>query len=871
MALHGSRGLGLLLALTGLLAFAAPTTSAIGAEFGIVPGGFAVRMLDAEGNLEHRAGSHPDRLQVDFALEVAETGTTPRDFVFDLPPGFGGSPDAVLDCPRLTYEKGEECPPESQVGLVRFGTTGGQKLELPVYKLEPEPGQLVAIGAKSSFGVPFTMELSPADFAVTFAATNAQQVALSEGHIELWGVPADHQIGTAIPRRPFLTAPSRCGQMVFTFRTRSWEEGAPWLSASTDTGAPLSGCETLGFDPKLSFALSNPVADSPTGMRMDLSMAGEDDSDERSSAQVKDVTVALPEGLTVSPGGAAGRSACSDSQFGLGSSTDPQCPASSRVGRVEMSSPDLREPLVGTSYIGEEHPGERFRMLVAAPGSAATLKFAAALVMDPATGRLSAALRDLPQVPIERLSMEFDGGPGALLASPLACGPTAAEARFVPYGGGPPVNSLASVAVGAAIPGLQCPGPVPFAPGLTTASLTSAAGRPNEFSATLRRKDGEQLPSRFSMQLPSGLSPALGALQACPDADLAAATCPAESKVASVLAEVGSGPRTATLRGSGYLTGPYRGAPFGMLLAFRAALGPFDLGTISLRAAAQVSHRTGRVTVSTDRLPRAIEGMPVRFHTIELSMDRPGLIRNPTSCAPNNLAAQVEATSGAMANVESPFVVTGCDRLGLKPRIELELRGRRQLHRGGKPSLVVSTRTSRGETNLRALTMSLPDALEFNIAGLKAICSGRDAAAGLCGDDSQVGTVFARTPLLSKPLTGAIHVAQPSSGGQPDLWLSLRAKGVHFDIRSTASIQHGHAVTKLTGLPDMPLSTLTMRLGGGRDGLISLGRGLCEHGRSRRLISTITAKGQDGARRQLRVGVKADPRCSDTLGAPPER
>jgi hypothetical protein len=105
VALQGRRGSAALLALFGLLVIAGPPASAQAAEFEIVPGSFTARMLDAEGHPENRAGSHPDRLQIDFALH--DEGTSPRDFVFELPPGFGGNPDAVPECSRELFEAGK--------------------------------------------------------------------------------------------------------------------------------------------------------------------------------------------------------------------------------------------------------------------------------------------------------------------------------------------------------------------------------------------------------------------------------------------------------------------------------------------------------------------------------------------------------------------------------------------------------------------------------------------------------------------------------------------------------------------------------------------------------------------------------------------
>jgi hypothetical protein len=840
------------------LAIVAPASRADAAEFEIVPDSFVARMLDVEGHPENRAGVHPDRLEIDFALHAE--GTSARDFAFELPPGFGGNPGAVPKCSRALFEAGEDCPSESQVGILQFVLAEGGEAKLPIFELEPAPGEFLAFASDAVLEAPLTTELRPGDFGITMKASDLPKQNISAGHIELWGIPADHQVGTTIPRRPLLTTPTRCGPIVFTFRTRSWLEGAPWLSASSDTGAPLEGCAGLDFKPALGLRFSDPVADSPTGAQIELTTPEEGDASELADALVEDVTVELPDGVTVSPAGAAGLAACSDAQFGLGDDDDARCPARSKVGTVELASPALSEPLTGAVYLGEEHPSERFRLLVVAPGPGVVVKFVGVLHVDPVTGRFSATLADLPQIAFRRLDLSFNGGPGALLASPLACGPATAVGKFTPYGSGAPVESRSSVALAARIAGTPCPGPLPFAPRLVTHSSRSGIGRATALSVSVLRQDGEAVPRRFTLTLPSGLSAALGSIEACSDTAVATATCPAGSRIGGVFAEAGSGPSPVALRGDVYVTGPYRRAPFGLLLQLRAVLGPFDLGTVSFRAAATVSGRTGRVVVSTDSLPDQIEGIPVRFQAIELNMDRPGLVRNPTSCRPAAVDAAIEASSGVSATATSPLALSGCRRLGFRPRFGIALEGE-DLNRHENPGLRIAAHLRPGDTGMRAMKVVLPHALGFDIGGLRAICSRPDAAQGICSPDSRVGTAVAQTSLLNKPLKGGVYVVQPRGNGLPNLGISLAAMGVQMQIEGRTESRKGHFVTKLAGLPDVPFSTFTMRMDGGSDGVFSLGSGLCRRGRPSRLASSFAATGQDGSLRKLRVPIDSKARC----------
>jgi len=855
LALHARRALGLSLVVLGLLLFAGPVSVAA-AEIGIAPEGFAVRLLDAEGNPEVRAGAHPDRLQIDFALDLE--GSEARDLAFELPPGLGLNAAAVPGCPRALVEAEEECPASSQVGSFEIALSGGGSTVLPLFELEPLPGQPGAFGTKPSFSLPVTTELRPTDFGIDVEVSDLPQEPIAAGHLELWGVPADHQEGTGIPRRALLSAPSTCGPLSFGFRVRSWDEGSQWSEATAET-PPLIGCEGLAFEPGVQVRLSNPVADSPTGLRTDLSMPEETGATELAQAQIKDVSIEMPAGIGLSPGGAAGLSACSDAELGLGNGAAPRCPPSSKIGVAELASPAIEGAIAGTIYLGTEKPGQRFRVFVVASAAGTVLKFVGTLQVAPGSGRLSAVLRNLPPLSISRIGIGFDGGNGALFASPLACGTASAIVGFTPYGGGAPATVSSGVTIAPLPPAAVCTAPA-FSPQLVTAATSHRAGRETSFSSTVRRRQGEQLPARLAVTLPAGLSARLGAVQACPPAAITAAACPDSSRIGSVLADVGSGASTASLRGGLYLTGPYRRAPFGVLIEIPASIGPFDLGSISLRGAAELDSRSGRLTISTDPLPASVEGVGVRFQTIELDIDRPGFIRNPTNCSASGTDALLEAQEGATASAGSPFRARACKQLGFKPAMRIALFGRKQLHRHGKPGLRATVHLRRGDANLRGLKMSLPPALSFSPGGLEEICSRPDAINGRCPAKSRIGSASATTSLLGAPLRGSVYVAQPSGSGLPDIWVLLRGGGIEVNLKGSGASHHGKFVIDLGGLPDIPLSSFALKLRPG--GAISLAAPPCRGDQPRRLAAPVAIAGQNAARRSFDLGIRSEADCA---------
>lgn len=521
-----------------------------------------------------------------------------------------------------------------------------------------------------------------------------------------------------------------------------------------------------------------------------------------------------------------------------------------------MSVPGVSKLMTGAIQLGEERPGDRFRLFITARAQGSEMKFVGSLRPDPETGSLTTTIKDLPETSFDRMGLRFDGGRDALLATPSTCGPAGIFATFVPSNGAPPIARTGSVTI-ASSSGGAC-GPAPFSPAFSGGSTTARAGRTTSFTTTLRRRDGEQLTERLSVVLPAGMSAALGSVATCSAAAVTAGSCPATSRIGGAMAELGPGEDPARIEGDIFMTGPYRGAPFGFALAFKAKVGPFDLGTLVVRGSLRVDPLSGQVTIATDPLPTIFEGIPVRFQTIGLDLDRPGFVRNPTSCGASALGATVKSPSGAVAHLSSPFALTGCIDLPFHPRLSLALSDRGELHEGGRPGLKVSVRIPRGSANLRSNSIGLPRILKLDPAGLDEICARRAAIAARCPQGSRVGTAVGRTPVLNGQMRGSIYVVQPRGDGSPDLWASLAGEGVEINLKGTTTVKKGRSQASFTGIPDFPLTSIALRFGSGPNGLLKLRRKPCHS-----LTAKIELGGQNGARTQRNARLPVPVSCSD--------
>lgn len=845
----------ILSALTALLVLGVLATSAR-ADFGINPATSGVTLSTSQ------AGAHAD-LSVAVDLNRTSGGAADgdvRDIRVSLPPGFWGSPNAFDTCSPADLANAGACPAGAQVGtlqlelyLKQFGFPIGGTL--PLYNLTHGPDVVAAFGANIGLTALLKVKVRSDDFGLDTVSLSLPVALLQIAKVKatLFGVPADHN-GSGEPRRPFMTNPSSCdGGLQATLAADSWENPGSWDSQAMPV-PDITGCDRLPkLEPSLTAGPVGGAADTPSGYDVDLTVPQSLGPDGLSVPTVKNIAVAFPEGVAISPAAADGLQACTDEQLGAGKDGPPECPNASKVGSVSIDTPALAVPLEGDMYLGQPRSDAPYRLFLVASAPGVMLKLRGVAHADERTGQITTVFEDTPALPFSRLHVHLKGGPLALLANPIGCGTFTSSATLTPYGGGEDSVATSDFTISADGNGGACGNPMPFGPALEAGVTNPVAGAASPFTFRLTRADGQrELGSISSVHLPAGLIGDVSSVPLCPESAAATATCPAGTRIGSVEVGSGAGAHPLYLPGDVYLTGPYKGAPFGLAIVVNAIAGPYDLGTVNVRAAVKVNPDAS-LSVEADPLPTILQGIPLRLRDIALSFDRPGFMLNPTSCAPATITASAVSVDGVVAPLSNRFQVGDCAALGYRPKLSLALTGR---DRSGVTGLTAHIATRPGDANSRKISVELPAHVGLNVNNAAGLCTTAQFDARSCPANSIVGHASVDS-ILHVPLTGPVYFVQGQAGKGgnplPRLFVPLTGEGVTIDLVAQTTLKDNRIVTTFDPIPDVPFTTFDMTINGGAGGIL----GLDAQGCSSTLTSLVQMDGYNGKLSDSTVTVPA--------------
>ena len=764
------------------------------------------------------------------------------------------------------------------------------------------------------WGIPANSAHDPLRGANCLGEGGGAGMSCSEGGIPFSG-------GEAVP---FLTMPSACsGPPPTTVGwADSWERPGQYLQAQSQLPM-MAHCEQTTFSPEVLVRPETVRPEAPDGIDLTIKVPQYDQTI-AGAPELRDMSVTLPQGMTIDPSVANGRQACdasgpgginiptglnangeqlSPGEVGPGETIPPtglgpeepllapgDCPDASIIGTAEAVTPLLAHPLEGRVYLafpGCGGPGQaactdqdaldgnlyRIYLQLGAPTSPAQnegllLKLAATVQANPATGQLTVQLKESPQLPLSELSLHLYGGDDSLLTNPSVCGAATTTSSLEPWSA--PFTPSASPSSFFDVQG--CLNPQPFQPKLLAGSLNVQAGAYSPFTLTIKREDGEQSLAGMQVHTPLGLSAMLSSVPACPDSLANAGECPESSRIGSSNVAIGAGSEPLALPGNVYLTGPYKNAPYGLAIVTNAVTGPLDLGRLVIRAQISIDPQTAALTITTDPLPQIVLGVPLHIQQVSLTLDRPRFIVNPTSCEEQQILATISSAQATRTTATDRYALTGCKGLAFKPKLAASTTAHTSLANGASLDIMLKLpRTEPGaEANLARLKIALPRQLPTRLTSLQHSCRAAqfDANPAQCPGASIVGIASAHTPILDDEMQGPVYIVSRGHDALPSPIVVLQGNGIALELQGSTTIgKTGASRVEFNNTPDIPLESIDIRLPAGPNSLLAANTSLCAPGK---LITIKRSIREHTNGHSLRHTVNARKRLPATLPLPTE-
>ncbi len=668
---------------------------------------------------------------------------------------------------------------------------------------------------------------------------------------------------TQAPEVPLLTNPTSCGApRTATLSVDSWEEPGDFSGSRTRHASlpELSGCEKLDFSPTITVTPDGSGGGTPTGLNVEEQVPQESTENPvgLAEADVRNTMVALPEGVQISPGAADGLQACSPLQIGLHTAEHPSCPAASKVATVEVDTPLLPEPLTGAAYLAtqDENPfGSLIALYLVAedPVAGVLVKLAGQVTLNPVTGQIVTTFENTPQLPYSHVKLDFFGTARAPLSTPALCGTYTTETSYEPWSGTPAVKPSSHFQITSGPNGTPCSSPRPFQPGFEAGTTNIQAGAYSTLTMTMTRPDADQTLGKLNVVFPPGISAGLQGVKLCEEPQAASGECPAESQIGQVIASAGLGGDPYSVEdGKAYITGPYKGAPFGVDVVVPAVAGPFNLGTEVVRSKVDVDPTTAQLTVVSDPFPTILDGIPLQLQHVNVTVNRPGFVFNPTSCEPMKLTGQLESSEGATASVASPFQVTNCAALSFKPAFTVSTSAKTSRTEGASLHVNLTLpSTQRGTAaNVAKVKVSLPKQLPSPLKTLQKACTEKVFAENPanCPKASNVGEANVSTPVLEGGLTGPAYFVSHGGAKYPELIIVLTGEdGVTVQVHGETFISKaGITTATFATVPDVPFSTFELNLPEREYPALTANGNLCQAQSAGKLLMPTEMVGQNG-------------------------
>jgi hypothetical protein len=356
-------------------------------------------------------------------------------------------------------------------------------------------------------------------------------------------------------------------------------------------------------------------------------------------------------------------------------------------------------------------------------------------------------------------------------------------------------------------------------------SSAQAGAAPNLSTAvTLSPSTGDD-PQSITVALAPGLLANPTVPATCTQSQLQANQCPSGS-------QIGTGTVSAkeTLLGLSfnapakvYMVTPQSGQAGAVGMVASTPLGTVvTQGPVTVRTAPTVG-----ANLTFQNLPRQVGGINIAVTGVQMTMSgtiggRP-FTRNPTSCAlaTSTLSVSPYSAPATSTSASSSFTPSGCASLPYAPVLSA---GAAVSGTDGATEFTTTITQQPGEAASSATTLTLPSGLLPRSGYQTRECA--TPSLSNCPSSSVVGSATAVSPLSARALTGQVLLVAGSNPATPGIAIVFPSPFA-ITLTGTTSLSASGTQTSLTGMPDVPLSSVQVTLTGGSNSLLVGGYSLC--------------------------------------------
>jgi hemolysin type calcium-binding protein len=392
------------------------------------------------------------------------------------------------------------------------------------------------------------------------------------------------------------------------------------------------------------------------------------------------------------------------------------------------------------------------------------------------------------------------------------------------------------------------------------------AGAHSNFHVDFNVTGTDQLKT-LKTELPPGLvgNPQAPGLGLCVPIQLVNNACPANSRIGSATSQVTATvlgvPQTLTASGFVYNVLPQGSDPATLGVVLNAEL-PLPPPILSADPVVLIGHASARSNdYGLDTTIRGLNkqlqetdipntshvtvlgagGQDSSIHidssSLTLNGSNPQFMTNPTSCKLATTKITASSYQGDVQTIQSSFT-PACGPQKFAPHLGVTIDMTKDAAHVAHPDLITEVTQGVDEANQKRVEAIMPKTLQPNNAALVNQCPLASFQASSCPQNTQVGSAVARTPLLSKPLEGPVYlIANP--GFLPRIGLDLKGPlptKLLGNVAPTPDFRLDNVFGEIPlgstqpELPDVPLSQFRLTFSGGKDGLITAPKAVCQGG-----------------------------------------